>query len=219
MPSYKTCPVCGTRFSVRPSHADRRTCCSDPCRLAMPRREPGLPFVVEDRGYETPCHIFQGSLNQDGYGQVTTRVNGPKSTKGAHVAAWERENGPVPDGLEIDHLCRVRRCIRADHLEPVTHAENMRRAVSDFCKRGHEFTPENTYIFPKSGARSCRTCMAETRRKQIERPFSGRIVDGDMPTILQLRAGGMTTIELGKRYGVHPSTVLRRIQRDGGRQA
>lgn len=221
MPSYKVCPVCGTQFSMVPSHAHRQTHCSRACSRAAPRRGPRLRFTVEDRGYETPCHIFQGSINWDGYGSVTVRVGDLKTTRGAHKVAWERENGPVPEGLEIDHLCRVRRCIRPGHMEPVTHAENMYRSMApalvtfrtNVCRRGHELTPENVYLFPKSGARTCRACKREGSRKANERGFRGRIAASDKPAILALRAKGMTFNEIGKRYGVNGVTVLRRVQR------
>lgn len=85
----------------------------------------------------------------------------------AHVAAYELLVGPVPDGLELDHLCRNRGCVKAvadecgpGHLEPVTHLENMRRseiAQRTHCAAGHEFTAENTRINSKGG-RQCRTC-------------------------------------------------------------
>ena len=60
------------------------------------------------------CWLWTGSLNSSGYGP--------------HRALWELLNGPVPEGLDLDHLCNVRHCIRPDHLEPVTRAENGRRA-------------------------------------------------------------------------------------------
>jgi DNA-binding XRE family transcriptional regulator len=76
--------------------------------------------VLEDKGHHTPCHIWTGSLNHAGYG----RAWGGQ----AHRVAWERANGPVPEGLELDHLCRVRACVNPDHLEPVSRQENMRRS-------------------------------------------------------------------------------------------
>lgn len=79
-------------------------------------------FKAEDRGYTTPCHIYQGSLNHAGYG----RVFGGQ----AHRVAWERVHGPIPEGLEPDHLCRVRACINVEHLELVTRAENCRRGAA-----------------------------------------------------------------------------------------
>ncbi len=91
-----------------------------------------------------------------GYGRVD--VNGKLSQ--AHRVVYEILRGPIPDGLQLDHLCRVRCCVNPDHLEPVTLAENVRRGIylTTICKRGHKWTPENTYIVPQTGARQCRTC-------------------------------------------------------------
>lgn len=93
-------------------------------RVKKPRPpRPQRPdYLVEDRGYKTPCHIWQRNL-KDGYGRASV---GNKERK-AHVVAWEKVHGPVPDGLMLDHLCRVRACINVDHLEPVTNAVNIQR--------------------------------------------------------------------------------------------
>ncbi len=88
----------------------------------------GWRVTVEDRGYPTPCHIWQGALSSDGYGRVWVPEAG--RAMATHVIAYERKHGPIPDGLEPDHLCRVRACGNPDHLEPVTHAENMRRGLT-----------------------------------------------------------------------------------------
>lgn len=73
-----------------------------------------------DRGYATDCHIYNGRLNDRGYAE--------SGGKRFYRVLWVKENGPVPEGFELDHLCRQRDCVRLDHLELVTHRENMRRS-------------------------------------------------------------------------------------------
>lgn len=89
----------------------------------MPRLIP--PPVRENRGYVTPCLIWRGRPSAQGYGRTT--VDG--EVRPAHVAAWEAENGPVPEGHEIDHLCYQRMCVDLEHLECVSGDENRRRAA------------------------------------------------------------------------------------------
>ncbi len=84
-------------------------------------------FAVADRGYDSPCHIWLLAKAQNGYGfeRVPTR---PMTY--AHRTAFERARGPIPAGMQIDHLCRVRECVNPDHLEIVTQKENVRRGKS-----------------------------------------------------------------------------------------
>ncbi len=84
------------------------------------------------------CWIWQGYLNDDGYGRL--RWKGRLIL--THVLAYNLKVGEVPVGLELDHTCRNRACINVEHLEPVTHKENMRRGIAKntkktVCKRGH----------------------------------------------------------------------------------
>lgn len=117
------------------------------------------------------CWMWQGKKWHNGYGAfyVGGGRSGPKVI-GAHRFAWEMVNGPIPDGLEIDHLCKTRACVNPAHMEVVTHAENMRRATgwkkvpATHCKYGHPFDEENTTFLP-DGKRACRTCQRERMRK------------------------------------------------------
>jgi hypothetical protein len=79
-------------------------------------------FEVVDTGYETPCHIWAMNT-RNGYGQVKFQGRGLQ----AHIVYYEHEHGPVPEGLQLDHLCSVRPCVRGSHLEPVTGVVNIRR--------------------------------------------------------------------------------------------
>lgn len=107
-----------------------------------------------------PCWIWTAATDRDGYG-VFSVVRG--LLRKAHIWAWEQINGPTPDGLELDHLCRVKGCVRPSHLEAVTHGENISRArkARTHCRRGHDFSTAR--IRKRDGARICRECAREDR--------------------------------------------------------
>lgn len=78
----------------------------------------------------------------------------------AHAASYELFVGPIPEGLEIDHLCRVPSCVNPKHLEAVTHQENMARGfygMATHCPEGHPYEGDNLYLDPR-GERQCRAC-------------------------------------------------------------
>lgn len=128
---------------------------------------------------ECGCVIWTRALSTDGYGQFW--ANG--RLRNAHIVAYELAKGPVPDGLEIDHLCRVRCCINPDHLEAVSDRENVIRgrgpAVtrarnmlrhSNTCPHGHD---DLVYYLRKDGRmqKQCKTCQAirHQKRKHVTR--------------------------------------------------
>lgn len=96
-----------------------------------------------------------------GYGRFMVGAGEKTRALSAHRWSWEQEHGAVPDGLELDHLCRTPACVRPAHLEPVTHAENVRRAAAAVvaCPQGHAYDKDNTYR-RDNGKRQCRKCAA-----------------------------------------------------------
>ena len=119
----------------------------------------------------------EGSLLRSGYRKIWVRVDGVGKQLYAHRWAWEQVNGPIPEGLVIDHLCRNRECVNTLHMEVVTRGTNVLRGVSapaqqarqTHCIRGHELSDENTY--KTSGrTRICKEC-----RKMHSRAYKERI--------------------------------------------
>lgn len=112
------------------------------------------------------CWIWMASCRPDGYGQIwTPLVGGRRSLLSAHRAVYELARGEIPEGLDLDHLCRVRRCVNPLHLEPVTRAENIlrgecpaaRNARRRRCADGHMLVPLTT------GKRGCPICRPTLR--------------------------------------------------------
>jgi hypothetical protein len=123
---------------------------------------------------ENGCWVWHGPMDSHGYGAL--RMPGlPAPTQLAHRTAYHVFIKPIPAGMQIDHLCRVRACVNPLHLEPVTPRENTmrsplapaaRNAQKTECKYGHAFTKDNTRVDP-NGRRWCRAC--ESRRLREKR--------------------------------------------------
>lgn len=119
------------------------------------------------------CWIWQPPPHKSGYGRIGT----PDGTKYAHIFSYVTFVGPVPPGAELDHRCRVHACVNYEHLEAVTHRENMlrgdtvaaRNAAKTHCPRNHAYTGDNLVI--DGGGRRCRTCKNE---RQNERRWAKR---------------------------------------------
>jgi hypothetical protein len=116
------------------------------------------------------CWLWMGYVSTQGYGIFYIQ----SEPVHAYKVSYMFFKGPVPKGLEIDHVCRVRHCVNPVHLEAVTHQENMRRGLygqKTHCPKGHPYSPENTYKSPRKQHRVCKTCrrigvaMCENRRK------------------------------------------------------
>lgn len=119
------------------------------------------------------CWLWTGATSSWGYGNFY--VDG-KYLK-AHRWAYENFVGPIPEGLDLDHLCRVRHCVRPTHLEPATRRENLKRGevpwgawqlARTHCPQGHPYSGENLYTYP-DGRRACRTCALDAKHRYRKR--------------------------------------------------
>ena len=116
------------------------------------------------------CWRWLGERNPAGYGVLTSNLAGSRY---AHRTAYILTRGPVPEGLDLDHTCRTRRCVNPAHLDPVTHYVNMRRgkqANQTHCKWGHELSGDNLIIRERNNgkAHTYRQCREGLRRRSQE---------------------------------------------------
>ena len=147
----------------------------DPFATLYPTRVRGTPEerfwpkvnksgpVPDYRPDLSPCWLWTEGKDGSGYGRF--KINGHMVA--AHRFAYELLVGSIPQGLELDHLCRVRHCVNTDHLEPVTNHVNVLRGFNNaaqnarktHCPQGHPYDKENTSLH--NGRRYCRTCHRE----------------------------------------------------------
>ena len=131
---------------------------------------------------DTGCWVWRAAMHRNGYGGFSMQDDAGKWNKRlAHRISYELHVGPIPEGLTIDHLCRNRRCVNPEHLEPVTLSVNLlrgtgasaRNAAKTHCKHGHPFDEENTRI--RRGWRECKTCTGISTKEYEERQRRLRI--------------------------------------------
>ena len=118
------------------------------------------------------CWEWQNSIQSNGYGKVLYN----NKMRWAHRVVYELLVGPIPGNRELDHLCRNPKCVRPEHLEVVTHKENMRRSpfsAPDFhrakthCPSGHPYSGSNLIVYHRM--RYCRKCQQKHKRAYEEK--------------------------------------------------
>lgn len=145
-----------------------------------------MPFAEKLEVYTErsgDCILWTGGLNNKGYG-VTGNLG---RSAYVHRLSYEHFVGPIPEGMEIDHLCRVPRCLNPDHLEAVTHSTNVARGLSPIqlrerhssrteCSEGHPYDEANTYHPPATpDVRVCRECKRQRWREWDARRRAGQV--------------------------------------------
>lgn len=144
-----------------------------------PRRlvPPVLRIWPKVRQNEAGCWVWTGRLYPNGYGAMSVGRRGENVGTTTHRLMYREVFGPVPEGLQLDHLCRNRACCNPWHLEPVTARVNLlrgtgwsaRNAAKTHCVHGHEFNDRNTYRFTMSNGNIGRTCRVCHRLREADR--------------------------------------------------
>lgn len=174
-PGMMVSRTCLTPGCVNPEHLRLATKKNNP-RWVEPKfiRQRMIRFVDEDGPVTDErlgkCHVWRGNTDKYGYGH--TGVRGKNTL--AHRAWYEVHKGKIPAGLQLDHLCFNPPCVNPDHLEPVTHKENMRRskrAMKPNCVRGHPLSGDNLRMEARSkdGEKRFRRCVACTELRSAAR--------------------------------------------------
>lgn len=138
-------------------------------RPTVVTEDPAARFGRYCKADESGCILFTGKLNWGGYGKFWVEGR----TIAAHRYAYELARGPIPDGLTIDHLCRVRHCVNAEHMEPVSIQENLSRALDrpeqrTHCPQGHPYAGANLSLISNKGSieRRCKACANQRARER-----------------------------------------------------
>lgn len=139
--------------------------------MGRPRVAPVVRFMAKVDRQPTGCWLWTAVTDKDGYGLFTPSHHVQVR---AHRWSYEHLVGPIPDGMQVDHLCRVHGCVNPAHLEPVTHRENQVRGstftatnlAKTHCPAGHPYDAGNTIIV-RGSARLCRTCHRRFARESM----------------------------------------------------
>lgn len=182
--------------------------------------------IPEAAPFLGPCWLWTASQDGKGYGQFSKHGGGVAR---AHRWSWASENGTCPPHLELDHLCRVRHCVRPDHLQAVTPRINLERGMSvssvnrrkTHCIRGHAFDEANTIVVKKTGHRGCRTCAkASSRVDKWGEPKIVKMTDTERSAMYdRYVSSGLTQEQVAVEFGIHMSTASRLIRAERERRA
>jgi hypothetical protein len=184
--AIQVCVVCRGPFD--PRTAKRRWYCSWTCRQSSAAGVHRLRMLIAvcPHGDDCPycCWEWQGARNPDGYGIVTKRRQGRRTTRQAHRLAWEAHHGrPIEAGLLCAHYCHNRRCCNPWHLHCGTSADNMADSVRD------------------------------TRMARGEKIDTSRLCAEDIAAIFTRAAGGESATQIARTLGVEKITILRVLHR------
>jgi hypothetical protein len=134
----------------------------------MPRKSRPLTTFYShvSKNTSTKCWDWTGEINWGGYGRFMIR----KKHYQAHRFSYGLFKGAIPEGYELDHLCRNRSCVNPDHLEAVTRSTNLRRGHNynrdkTHCPKGHLYSGENLLIRTDTGSRRCRECIRQQKQE------------------------------------------------------
>lgn len=143
------------------------------------------------------CWVWTGPVNNNGYGKVGNTY--------VHRLSYAVAKGPIPAETEIDHLCRNRRCFNPEHLDAVTHTENVRRSPrtgsATHCAHGHQYVVVGFWM--TGGRRRCKEC-----RRLRERPGFRPI---DREEVRRLRGEGLKGREIASLTGLSMRSVWRAL--------
>ena len=175
------CSICTNELYINPAAyaAGKGRFCSRYCHHVFQKGRPQFRKTMTPMDHfstkikkTSGCWLWAGTIDNNGYGKFEVTIERfVRRVFSSHRFSYELYKGPIPAGLHIDHLCRVRNCVNPEHLEVVTPRENVLRGIGlsainskkTHCKNGHEFTPGNTRI--KKGSRICISCARESDRK------------------------------------------------------
>jgi transposase len=190
-------------------------------------RKSGREYVEEDRGWKSPCWIWQLKISKFGYGK--RKIAGKEEP--AHRIFYEAKYGKVPEGLCLDHLCRVRCCVNPDHLEAVTELENKRRGLVAKVSKKQAASISDMY---KSGMSQYEIARKfGLQQSQISRILNGvrwagivektetrspvKLTEDQVREIRERRASGETYKQLYTRFGISNTQVGRIVKNESWR--